>query len=168
MNRFPIIFLLLIVCPVVVFGFDGPTMGWSSWNTYRVNINDSLIRRQADALVRSGLKDAGYNHVNIDDGFFGGRDETTGDLKFHPVRFPSGLKGTVDYVHSLGLRAGIYSDAGANTCGCYWDNDTIARNVGLLGHETRDARLFFKDIGFDFIKIDYCGADGNQNEQLYY
>ena len=80
MNRFPIIFLLLIVCPVVVFGFDGPTMGWSSWNTYRVNINDSLIRRQADALVRSGLKDAGYNHVNIDDGFFGGRDETTGDL----------------------------------------------------------------------------------------
>lgn len=168
MNRFPIIFLLLIVCPVVVFGFDGPTMGWSSWNTYRVNINDSLIRRQADALVRSGLKDAGYNHVNIDDGIFGGRDEATGELKFHPVRFPSGLKGTVDYVHSLGLRAGIYSDAGANTCGCYWDNDTIARNVGLLGHETRDARLFFKDIGFDFIKIDYCGADGNQNEQLYY
>ena len=168
MNRFPIIFLLLIVCPVVVFGFDGPTMGWSSWNTYRVNINDSLIRRQADALVRSGLKDAGYNHVNIDDGFFGGRDEATGELKYHPVRFPSGLKGTVDYVHSLGLRAGIYSDAGANTCGCYWDNDTIARNVGLLGHETRDARLFFKDIGFDFIKIDYCGADGNQNEQLYY
>lgn len=100
MHRLSIIFLL-IVCPVMAFGFDAPTMGWSSWNTYRVNINDSLIRRQADALVRSGLKEAGYNHVNIDDGFFGGRDEATGELKFHPVRFPAGLKGTVDYIHVL-------------------------------------------------------------------
>lgn len=70
--------------------------------------------------------------------------------------------------YSLGLKAGIYSDAGANTCGSFWDNDTIARNVGLLGHEKEDCQLFFKEIGFDFIKVDYCGADGKQNEQLYY
>lgn len=167
MNRLITVFLLSLI-PLAVFGIDTPVMGWSSWNTYRVNINDSLIRRQADALVQSGLKAAGYNHINIDDGYFGGRDRDTGQLKFHPVRFPDGLKGIVGHIHSLGLKAGIYSDAGANTCGCFWDNDTIARNVGLLGHEMDDCRLFFNDIGFDFIKIDYCGADGNQNEQHYY
>lgn len=162
------IFLVVALCPLAVLGFDTPTMGWSSWNTYRVNINDSLICRQADALVETGLKNAGYNHINIDDGYFGGRDEATGMLKFHPVRFPNGLKPVVDHIHSLGLKAGIYSDAGANTCGSFWDNDTIARNVGLLGHEINDCQLFFNELGFDFIKVDYCGADGNQNKQLYY
>lgn len=153
---------------MAVLGFDTPTMGWSSWNTYRVNITDSLICRQADALVHTGLKEAGYDHINIDDGFFGGRDEVTGQLKFHPTRFPHGLGNTVEHIHSLGLKAGIYSDAGANTCGNFWDNDTIARNVGMLGHEVDDCRHLFGDLGFDFIKIDYCGADGKQNEQLYY
>lgn len=167
MNRLLAIFLSA-VCPLAMFGFDPPTMGWSSWNTYRVNINDSLICCQADALMQSGLKEAGYTYVNIDDGFFGGRDEVSGSLKFHPERFPNGLRNTVDHIHSLGLKAGIYSDAGANTCGNFWDNDTIARNVGLLGHELEDCRLFFGDLGFDFIKVDYCGADGQQNEQLYY
>lgn len=66
-----------------------PTMGWSSWNTYRVNISDSLIKRQADAIVAQGLKDAGYTYINIDDGFFGGRDKETGRLKIHPTRFPA-------------------------------------------------------------------------------
>lgn len=160
--------LTSLACAAAVHAFDGPTMGWSTWNTYRVNINDSLICRQADALVHTGLSAAGYDHVNIDDGFFGGRDEATGQLKMHPVRFPRGLHATVDHIHSLGLKAGIYSDAGANTCGNFWDNDTIARNVGMLGHEEGDCRLFFKGIGFDFIKIDYCGADGRQNAQQYY
>lgn len=79
----------------------------------------------------------------------------------------SRLKPVVDHIHSLGLKAGIYSDAGANTCGSFWDNDTIARNVGLLGHEINDCQLFFNNLGFDFIKVNYCGADGNQNKQLY-
>lgn len=167
MQKFSILSILSFF-PFVLFGYDTPTMGWSSWNTYRVNINDSLICRQADALVQTGLKDVGYNHINIDDGYFGGRDENTRMLKFHPKRFPKGLKNVVDHIHSLGLKAGIYSDAGANTCGSFWDNDTIARNVGLLGHEKEDCQLFFKELGFDFIKVDYCGADGKQNEQLYY
>lgn len=89
-----------------------PTMGWSSWNTYHVNISDSLIMRQADACVSLGLKDAGYTYINIDDGFFGGRDTATGRLLIHPVRFPNGLKPVADHIHSLGLKAGIYSDAG--------------------------------------------------------
>ena len=142
---------------------ERPTMGWSSWNTYRVNINDSLIMRQADAMVAKGLKDAGYTYINIDDGYFGGRDMQTGRLKIHPTRFPNGLKPVVDHIHALGLKAGIYSDAGANTCGNWYDKDTIAVGVGLYGHDQQDCNLFFRELGFDFIKIDFCGAIANRN-----
>lgn len=140
-----------------------PTMGWSSWNTYRVNISDSLIMSQADAMVATGLKDAGYNHINIDDGYFGGRDAETGQLLIHPTRFPGGMKPVVDHIHSLGLKAGIYSDAGSNTCGNYYDRDTIARGVGFYGHDQQDADFFFKELGFDFIKVDFCGGNAPQN-----
>lgn len=140
-----------------------PTMGWSSWNTYRVNISDSLIMSQADAMVATGLKAAGYDHINIDDGYFGGRDEATGQLLIHPTRFPGGMKPVVDHIHSLGLKAGIYSDAGTNTCGNYYDRDTIARGVGFYGHDQQDADYFFKELGFDFIKVDFCGGNAPQN-----
>lgn len=134
-----------------------PIMGWSSWNTYHVNISDTLIMRQADAMVATGLKDAGYRYVNIDDGFFGHRDQT-GKMVAHKKRFPQGMKTVADHIHSLGLKAGIYSDAGANTCGSRYDNDENGFGAGLYGHERQDAKLYFKDWGFDFIKIDYCGA----------
>lgn len=149
--------------------WDGPTMGWSSWNTYYIDINDSLIIRQAETMAKSGLKDAGYNYINIDDGYFGGRDKTTGKLLIHPQRFPRGLRPVVDKIHSLGLKAGIYSDAGMNTCGCKYNNDTIATGVGHFGHEKEDAEFLFKDLGFDFIKIDYCGASisGNNDFRSY-
>ena len=137
--------------------FDPPVMGWSSWNTYRVNINEALIKKQADAMVQKGLKDAGYNYVNVDDGFFGWRDEH-GTMQTHPERFPNGLKGVADHIHSLGLKAGIYSDAGSNTCGSIWDKDVNGVGSGLYGHEHQDADLYFNEWGFDFIKIDYCGA----------
>ena len=144
-------------------GLTLPTMGWSSWNTYRVHISDSLIMRQADAMVSTGLKDAGYDHINIDDGYFGGRDPRTGQLLIHPARFPGGMKPVVDHIHALGLKAGIYSDAGTNTCGNYWDKDTIARGVGLYGHDRQDADFFFRKLGFDFIKVDFCGGNAPQN-----
>ena len=134
-----------------------PVMGWSSWNTYRININDELIKKQADALVELGLKDAGYRYVNIDDGFFGYRDDD-GNLHTHPERFPDGLGGLTAYIHSLGLKAGVYSDAGANTCGSIWDSDPNGVGVGLYGHEEQDADLYFNKWDFDYIKIDYCGA----------
>lgn len=134
-----------------------PIMGWSSWNTYHVNISDSLIRRQANALVSTGLYDVGYRQVNIDDGFFGHRD-AQGVMVPHERRFPNGMKPVADYIHSLGMKAGIYSDAGTNTCGSRYDNDRNGFGAGLYGHERQDARLFFHDWGFDFIKIDYCGA----------
>ena len=134
-----------------------PIMGWSSWNTYRVNISDTLIKRQADAIVATGLKDAGYTYINIDDGFFGYRDEQ-GEMHAHPQRFPGGMKAVADYIHSLGLKAGIYSDAGAVTCGSIWDKDRNGIGAGLYGHEEQDADLYFRRWGYDFIKIDYCGA----------
>ena len=138
-------------------------MGWASWNTYGVNINENLIRSQADAMVSTGLNTVGYSHINIDDGYFGGRDANTGELITHPTRFPNGLKGVVDHIHSKGLKAGIYSDAGRNTCGSFSNNDTLAIGAGLYGHDQQDADYFFKKLGFDFIKIDYCGGSYGQN-----
>ena len=133
-------------------------MGWSSWNTFALNINDDIIKSQADAMVSLGLSDVGYKYINIDDGFFGGRRMSDGQLLIHPVRFPNGLRGLVDYIHSLGLKAGIYSDAGRNTCGHFWGNDTIAHDVGLYGYDQKDADFYFKELGFDFIKVDFCGG----------
>lgn len=153
---------LLLCIYATASAYDTPIMGWSSWNTYRVNISDSLICSQADALVSSGLRDAGYTYINIDDGFFGGRD-STGVLIMHPERFPNGMHPVVDHIHRLGLKAGIYSDAGRNTCGNFWDADSIAKGVGLYGHDTEDSRLYFSDLGFDFIKVDFCGGDPRQN-----
>lgn len=143
---------------------NGPTMGWSSWNTYGVNINESLIRRQALAIVNKGLLAVGYNHINIDDGYFGGRDQTDGHLLIHPERFPNGLKPLVEYIHSKGLKAGIYSDAGRNTCGSKFNGDLIGRGVGMYEHDQQDADFFFKDMGFDFIKVDFCGGSWFHND----
>lgn len=151
------------VCSLAQSPIELPTMGWSSWNTYRVDISDSLIIRQADAMANLGLKEAGYTYINIDDGYFGGRDTLTGRLKIHPTRFPGGLKTVVDHIHSLGLKAGIYSDAGANTCGSWYDKDSIAVGVGLYGHEQQDCNMFFNELGFDFIKVDFCGGRSQSN-----
>ncbi|OAD42222.1 glycoside hydrolase family 27 protein [Polaribacter atrinae] len=135
-----------------------PIMGWSSWNNFHVDINEEIIKAQADYMVSSGMADAGYSYVNIDDGFFGGRDEK-GNLLVHPERFPNGMKVISDYIHSKGLKAGIYSDAGINTCASHWDRDTIGVGGGLLGHDRKDLKLMLKDWNYDFIKIDWCGGD---------
>lgn len=166
MNKF-ILFSLLAIAHISDISAQGnyvepPIMGWSSWNTYRVNINEELIKKQTDAMVSLGLKDVGYSYINIDDGFFGYRDEK-GVLHTHPERFPNGIKIVADYIHSKGLKAGIYSEAGANTCGSIWDADKNGIGVGLYGFERQDADLYFNQWGFDFIKIDYCGA-GQQLE----
>ncbi len=137
-------------------------MGWSSWNTFALDISEELIKGQADAMVSSGLKDAGFTYINIDDGFFYGRDER-GRLLVNPTKFPSGLRPVVDYIHSLGLCAGIYSDAGRGTCGWNSTKDPLAEDVGLYGHDHMDAELFFNEYDFDFIKIDFCGGNPSAN-----
>ncbi len=144
--------------------YEKPTMGWSSWNTYRVNISADLIMKQADAMAQQGLKEVGYKYINIDDGYFGGRG-SDGQLLVHPTRFPGGLEPVVRHIHSLGFKAGIYSDAGRNTCGNFWDKDEKGAGVGLYGHDQQDADYFFKRLKFDFIKIDFCGGDVNQNKE---
>lgn len=143
---------------------DGPTMGWSSWNTFALNISESIIKGQADAMVSKGLAAVGYDHINIDDGYFGGRDAKTGQLKIHPTRFKNGLKPVVDYIHGKGLKAGIYSDGGYNTCGSYHGGDKDGEGVGLYQHDQQDCDMFFKDLGFDFIKVDFCGGDPVHNK----
>ena len=157
-----------LALPTLMVAQNPPLMGWSSWNTYGYQINDDVLKAQADAMVNLGFKECGYNHINIDDGFFGGRD-ANGNLLIHPERFPNGLRPLVDYIHEKGLKAGIYSDAGRNTCASYWGEpkDEIGRGVGLYGHDAEDLDLFFnKDkLNFDFIKIDYCGADAGNNDE---
>ncbi|MCR8668715.1 glycoside hydrolase family 27 protein [Aestuariibaculum sp. M13] len=145
-----------------------PIMGWSSWNNFRVNINEDIIKAQADYMVSSGMVKVGYSYVNIDDGFFAGRDKE-GNLKIHTERFPNGMKAVSDYIHSKGLKAGIYSDAGINTCASYWDKDTIGSGSGLYGHDRKDLTLMLKEWNYDFIKVDWCGGDWmNLDEETRY
>ena len=92
-----------------------PQMGWNSWNTFACNINEQLIRDTADAMIKLGLKDAGYEYVNIDDCWHGQRDQT-GAIHPDAERFPSGMKALADYVHGKGLKLGIYESAGTATC----------------------------------------------------
>lgn len=123
-----------------------PPMGWNSWNVFGKNINEQVIRETADAIVSSGLKDVGFDYVVIDDLWHGGRDSVTGQLYADSAKFPSGIKALADYVHSKGLKFGIYSDAGTLTCGDM---------PGSYGYEEKDAALF-ASWGVDFLKYDYC------------
>lgn len=134
-----------------------PLMGWASWNNFGVNISESIIKQQADAMVSTGLLQVGFNFINIDDGFFNGRNKD-GSLRIDSVKFPRGLKYVADYIHSKGLKAGYYSDAGANTCGSQYNGQTGGIGVGLYGHDQQDADSVFTKWGYDFIKVDYCGG----------
>lgn len=144
---------------------DPPTMGWSSWNTFGLNISENIIKNQANAMVSGGFVKAGYIYCNIDDGYFGGRDEQTGQLLIHKTRFPNGLKPVVDFIHSKGMKVGIYSDGGPTTCGYYHGGDKTGNGVGLYQHDQQDCDFFFKELGFDFIKVDFCGGDPIHNDR---
>jgi alpha-galactosidase len=125
-----------------------PPMGWNSWNRFAANIDEELIRATADAMTTNGMRDAGYVYVNIDDCWHGTRD-AQGFIRPDPDRFPSGMKALADYVHSKGLKLGIYSDAGNQTCGGH---------PGSRGHEYQDA-LTYASWGVDYLKYDWCNAE---------
>lgn len=145
-----------------------PMMGWSSWNEFHVNISEQVIRGQADVMANSKLKAAGYHYVNTDDGFLAGRD-AKGHLLTNTKRFPAGMKALATYIHSKGLKAGIYSDAGINLCAVYGDKDSIETGTGLYGHEQEDLTLMLQTWNYDFIKIDWCGGTRlGLDEQLRY
>ena len=124
-----------------------PPMGWMTWNLFQGNINEQLIRETADAMVESGLAAAGYQYIFIDDLWQGGRDAQNNIIP-DAKKFPSGIKALADYVHSKGLKLGIYSDAAQLTCGGY---------TASLGFEKQDARIF-ASWGIDYLKYDYCNA----------
>lgn len=135
-----------------------PVMGWASWNCFRTNISEEVLKRQANALVETGLADCGYEYFNMDDGFFGGRG-ADGRVQMHSERFPNGIKAIADYAHSLGLKAGTYAEGGDKTCGFYYDQEGANGScVGLYGHEEQDLRMYLQEFGFDFIKVDWCGG----------
>jgi len=134
-----------------------PLMGWASWNHFGVKISESIIKGQADGMVSSGLAAAGYKYINIDDGFFNGR-YTDGTLCIDSVKFPQGMNYLAGYIHSKGLKAGMYSEAGTNTCGSVYNNQAGGVGGGLYQHDQQDIDLFFKTWGFDFLKVDFCGG----------
>jgi len=131
-----------------------PPMGWNSWNTFGVKINEALIRETADAFVETGLKEAGYEYVVLDDGWMAPERGSKGEFVADPEKFPSGMKALGDYIHSKGLKYGIYSCAGTHTC---------QKLPASYGNEELDARTF-ASWGVDFLKYDYCykppGVDG--------
>ena len=148
--------------PSVILGKNTPLMGWASWNNFRAEISESILKAQVDGMIKSGLPQFGYGYFNIDDGFFAGRDAQE-NIIIDKNKFPKGMKDMADYIHSKGLKAGIYSEAGSNTCGSIWDAQKGGINAGMYTHEQKDANLFFKIWGYDYLKVDYCGA---QNQAL--
>ncbi len=124
-----------------------PPMGWMTWNLFKGDISEQLIKETADAMVESGLRDAGYKYVFIDDLWQGGRD-CHNNIIPDPKKFPNGIKPLADYVHSKGLKLGIYSDAAQLTCGGW---------TASYGFEDQDARTF-ASWGIDYLKYDYCNA----------
>ncbi|MFO7369693.1 MAG: glycoside hydrolase family 27 protein [Bacteroidales bacterium] len=133
-----------------------PPMGWNSWNKIACDVNEKVIREAADAMVASGMKDAGYTYIVIDDCWHGERD-SLGFIQSDSVHFPSGIKALADYVHSKGLKFGIYSCAGNKTC---------AGRPGSRGYEYQDALQYAK-WGVDYLKYDWCFTDGLSAEGAY-
>jgi alpha-galactosidase len=133
-----------------------PPMGWNSWNKFACNVNERIVRDSADAMVASGMRDAGYQYVVIDDCWHGPRD-ANGFITADAKRFPSGIKALADYVHSRGLKFGIYSDAGRLTCG---------GRPGSQGHEYQDA-LTYARWGADYLKYDWCSTGDRNAKEAY-
>jgi alpha-galactosidase len=153
--------LSLLVAPSLLVAQDNklaltPPMGWNSWNKFACNVSEDLIRQMADAMVKSGMKDAGYQYVVIDDCWQVERD-SHGNIVADAKRFPSGIKALADYVHSLGLKFGIYSDAGSMTC---------AKRPGSLGHEYQDA-MQYAAWGADYLKYDWCNTSTQDAQASY-
>jgi len=123
-----------------------PPMGWNDWNAYGCNVSEQLVEQTALAMHNDGLQAAGYQYVNIDDCWMSSSRDANGNLVANPAKFPDGIAAVASYVHSLGLKLGIYEDAGTATCAGY---------PGSYGHEQQDANLF-ASWGVDYVKYDWC------------
>ncbi|XP_020576364.1 alpha-galactosidase-like [Phalaenopsis equestris] len=135
-----------------------PPMGWNSWNHFKCNLTETLIKETADAMVFSGLASLGYHYINLDDCWGAFDRDSMGYLQPNSSLFPSGIKALADYVHAKGLKLGIYGDAGQRTC--------TKRVPGSLGYELRDARTFAL-WGIDYLKYDNCNNLGLSPKKRY-
>lgn len=133
-----------------------PPMGWNSWNKFGCSVNEKVIRDTADAIASNGMREAGYDYVVIDDCWHGPRT-ADGFITEDRIRFPSGIRALADYVHSRGLKFGIYSDAGSKTCG---------GRPGSQGHEYQDAVQYAR-WGVDYLKYDWCSTGSRNAEEAY-
>jgi len=133
-----------------------PPMGWNSWNKFACNVSEDLIKGTADAMFKSGMKDAGYEYIVIDDCWQVSRDANS-NIVADPQRFPHGMKAVGDYIHSVGLKFGIYSDAGSKTC---------QGRPGGLGHEYQDA-IQYAAWGVDYLKYDWCNTTTQDAKSSY-
>lgn len=162
MKKISLLILLFAALFASAQKYDGlaltPPMGWNSWNTFQTNISEALVKETADIMVSSGMKDAGYIYLVLDDGWMTKeRDSVTGDLVADPEKFPHGMKAVADYVHSKGLKFGLYNCAGTKTCAGY---------PGTRGYEYQDARLYASwDI--DYLKFDWCNNEGLNAREAY-
>ena len=154
---------MAFLAPAPARGLDNgvartPPMGWNSWNKFACKgINEAVIRASADAIASNGMKDAGYQYVNMDDCWQIRRD-AAGNIIADPQKFPSGIKALADYVHSKGLKLGIYTDAGTKTC---------AGRPGSMGHEYQDAQQY-ANWGIDYVKEDWCSTLPGQSSEASY
>lgn len=156
--------LLLVLClPAAVMAkkFEGlaltPPMGWNTWNTFGVNINERLIKETAESMIASGMRDAGYVYIVLDDAWLAKERDTEGNLVADPVKFPSGMKALADYLHQKGFKFGIYNCAGNKTCAGY---------PGGRGHEYQDARTY-ASWSVDYLKYDWCNHGTADAKETY-
>jgi alpha-galactosidase len=134
-----------------------PPMGFNTWNTFAKDINEVLIKQTADAMIKNGMRDAGYNYIVLDDCWSLHERDANGNLVPDPAKFPSGMKALGDYLHDRGFKFGIYSCAGSKTCGGY---------PGSQGHEYQDARSF-ASWGVDYLKYDWCYTGTRDAREAY-
>ena len=153
--------IILITSNIAAQKFEGlaltPPMGWNSWNTFQTNIDEKMLMEIADDMVNSGMKDAGYVYLVLDDGWMAKERDADGNLVADPVKFPKGIKHVADYVHSKGLKFGLYNCAGTKTCGGY---------PGTRGYEYNDARWYAKNE-VDYLKYDWCNTEGITAREAY-
>lgn len=143
-----------------------PPLGWSSWNSFSNTVDASIVMEQAKAMAANGMQKAGYRYINIDEGWWLGKRDADGNIVVEEKAWPALKEGEkagdmaniVRFIHGLGLKAGIYTDAGRNGCSMYPDLGPVYMDVGSEGHYEQDFLQFAK-WGFDYVKVDWCGGD---------
>ena len=156
---------VLLLTALATACYSGAPMGWNSWNSFANIVNSQIIQQQAKALAANGMKQAGYEYVVIDEGWWLGERDAAGNIVVNPKQWPAIRPGQKDgdmaniaaYIHSLGLKAGIYTDAGRDGCSMYPDSGPKYTNTGSEGHYEQDF-LQFSRWGFDYVKVDWCGG----------